>query len=87
MNEADSIRLMDLFTQIGRLQIPTCKIAGGNLLEGGSGLQTGSPFDMVFDMVLSSNSRSAENPDTKGQTRFAFFEVGVLGSLRAIHWD
>ena len=28
---------------------------------------------MVFDMVLSSNSRSAEIPDTKGVTRFAFF--------------
>ena len=35
---------MDLFTQIGRLQIPTCKIAGENLLEGRSGLQTGSPL-------------------------------------------
>jgi hypothetical protein len=38
-------------------------------------------------MVLSSNSRSAEIPGTKGATRFAFFEVGVLDSLRAIHWD
>ena len=40
-----------------------------------------------FDMVLSSNSRSAEIPDTMGVTRSAFIEVGVLGSLRAIHWD
>ena len=40
-----------------------------------------------FDMVLSSNSRSAEIPGTKGVTRSAFFEVGVLDSLRAIHWD
>ena len=36
---------------------------------------------MVFDMVLSSNSRSAEIPGTKGVTRFAFFEVGVLDSV------
>ena len=40
-----------------------------------------------FDMVLSSNSRSAENPDTKGLTRFAFFEVGVLDSVRADRRD
>ena len=32
-------------------------------------------------MVLSSNLRSAENPGTKGLTRFAFFEVGVLDSV------
>ena len=38
-------------------------------------------------MVLYSNSRSAEIPDTKGVTRFAFFEVGVLGSLRADRRD
>ena len=40
-----------------------------------------------FDMVLSSNSRSAEIPDTKRITRSAFFEVGVLGSLRADRRD
>ena len=38
-------------------------------------------------MVLSSNSRSAEIPGTKGVTRSAFFEVGVLGSLRADRRD
>ena len=34
-----------------------------------------------FVMVLSSNSRSAEIPDTKGVTRSAFIEVGVLDSV------
>ena len=38
-------------------------------------------------MVLSSNSRSAEIPGTKGVTRSAFFEVRVLGSLRADRRD
>ena len=42
---------------------------------------------MVFDMVLSSNSRSAEIPGTKGVTRSAFFEVGVLDSVRADRRD
>ena len=42
---------------------------------------------LFFDMVLSSNSRSAENPGTKGLTRFAFFEVGVLDSVRADRRD
>ena len=36
---------------------------------------------------MSSNSRSAEIPGTKGVTRFAFFEVGVLDSLRADRRD
>ena len=36
---------LDLLKQIGpTLVIPTCKIAGEYLLEGGSGLQTGSPL-------------------------------------------
>ena len=33
---------------------------------------------MVFDMVLSSNSRSAEIPGTKGVTRLAFFRLAFL---------
>ena len=45
------------------------------------------PLATAFDMVLSSNSRSAEIPGTKGVTRSAFFEVGVLGSLRADRRD
>ena len=40
---------MDLFTQIGRLQIPTCKIAGENLLEGRSGLE----LELELELILS----------------------------------